>query len=77
MNGDFFDRLDAELSALTGDGAHLARGEREHRRWSRLMRRGAVSALVTVALAATLVSEFPSTASGHARVAQVAKGDRL
>lgn len=77
MPGDFFDRLDAELAELTRQGAHLTAGEREHLRWSRLVRRGLVSALVAVAMAASLVSEFPATASGHALVAPAFKGDRL
>ena len=78
MSGDFFDRLDAELAELAHQGAHLTAGQRAHRRWSRLVRRGVVSALVAVALAASLVSEFPATASGHARVvAQAVNGTRL
>ena len=77
MSGDFFDRLDAQLAELTRQGAHLTADQRAHRRWSRLARRGVVSGLVAVALAASLVSEFPATASGHPAVAQGLKGDRL
>jgi len=70
MSSDFFDRLDAELAELTRQGAHLTAGDRVYRRAARLMRRGVVFALVAVALAAALVSEFPASASGRAQVAQ-------
>jgi hypothetical protein len=70
MRSDFFDRLDAELAELTRQGAHLTAGDRVYRRAGRLVRRGVVFALVVVALAAALVSEFPASASGHAQVAQ-------
>ncbi len=73
MSNDFFDRLDADLAELTRRGAHLTLAEHARRRWSRLARRGAVGALVTVALAASLASEFPGTASGRERVAQAAQ----
>lgn len=77
MGVDFFDRLDAELAKLTREGAHLSAAGRAHRRWSRLARRCAVSALVIVALAASLVSEFPATASGHPPATQALTGERL
>lgn len=64
---DYFDRLDGELATLTRRGAHLAVGDRALRRASRLLRRGVSFALVTVALATALVSEFPASASGHAQ----------
>jgi hypothetical protein len=69
MSHDFFDRLDAELGQLTRSGAHLAIGDRAYHRAGRLVRRAAMFALVAVALAAVLVSEFPGSASGHAPVA--------
>jgi membrane-associated PAP2 superfamily phosphatase len=69
MSRDFFDRLDAELAELTRHGAHLTVGDRVYRRAGRLLRRGVVFALVAVALAAALVSEFPASASGHAQMA--------
>lgn len=78
MSSDFFDRLDAELAELTRHGAHLtAAGDRVYRRAGRLVRRGVVFALVAVALAAALVSEFPGSASGHAQVAQTLTAQRL
>lgn len=77
MNGDFFDHLDAELAALTRAGAHLTESERGHRRWGRLLRRGMASTLLAVALAASLVSEFPASASGHAHIVPALTADRL
>jgi hypothetical protein len=77
VSGDLFDRLDAELAALTRRGAHLTTADRAHRRWALLLRRGLLSAVVILALAATLVSEFPATASGHGWAAQSQKGEQL
>jgi hypothetical protein len=77
MGGDFFDRLDSELAELTRQGAHLTVGGRAYRRAGRLVRRGLGFALVAVALAAALVSEFPASASGHAQEAQVLTTQRL
>lgn len=77
MGWDFFDRLDAELAALTRQGAHLTLAERVHRRAGRLVRRGAVFTLVVMALAAALVSEFPASASGHPQVARAVTLQRL
>ena len=77
MSRNFFDRLDAELAGLTRQGAHLAVGDRLYRRAGRLVRRGVVFALVAVALAAALVSEFPASASGHAHMAQALTAQRL
>jgi hypothetical protein len=77
MSADFFDRLDAELAELTRQGAHLSVGERVYPRVVRLVRRGLAFALVAVALAAALVSEFPASASGHAELAQATAALRL
>lgn len=77
MGSDFFDRLDAELAELTREGAHLTAGGLVSRRASRLVRRGVVFALVVVALAASLVSEFPATAGGHAQPAPARTAQRL
>jgi hypothetical protein len=77
MSGDFFDQLDAELAELTREGAHLCDEERGHRRRGRLLRRGVMSALVVVALAVSLVSEFPASASGHAWATWAPAADRL
>jgi hypothetical protein len=77
MSSDFFDRLDDELAQLTRQGAHLPAGDRLHRRAGRLIRRGMAFALVCVALAAALVSEFPASASGHAQVAQALTTQQL
>ena len=70
MSGDFFERLGTDLAGLTRQGAHLNRPRGAHRRLGRLIRRGAAIAGLTVALAVSLVSEFPASASGHAMVAQ-------
>lgn len=77
MTGDFFDQLDAELQELTRQGAHLAHGEPGHRRRGRLVRRGVLGALLIVALAVSLVSEFPGTASGHAQIVRPLVADRV
>jgi hypothetical protein len=77
MSRDFFDRLDADLADLTRQGAHLTVGDRAYRRASRLARRGVAFALLTVALAAALVSEFPASASGHAQIVRALTAQRL
>lgn len=77
MSCDFFDRLDVELAGLTRDGAHLEGGGRVYRRANRLLRRGVAVALLAVALAAALVSEFPASASGHVQVARAPTTQRL
>ncbi len=76
MSSDFFDRLDAELAGLTRQGAHLV-GHRTYRRASRVLRRSVAFGLMTLALAAALVSEFPGSASGHARMAQARTAQAL
>ncbi len=66
MNNDFFDRLEADLTGLTHRGTHLeAVGDRDRRRVAVLLRRGAVSLLLAVGLATSLVSEFPASAGGR------------
>lgn len=70
MSSDFFDRLDTELAELTRRGAHLIAADRAYRRMTRFVKRGVTFALVAMALAAALVSEFPASASGHPQVAQ-------
>ena len=71
MSGDFFDRLEAELGGLARQGAHLdGVAGRDRRRVVALIRRSAVIVVLAVALAASLVSEFPSSASGRAMAAQ-------
>lgn len=77
MRRDFFEQLDAELAELTWAGAHLDADGRARRQASRLVRRGAALALAIVALAASLVSEFPASASGHVQVAQRLAAPRL
>jgi hypothetical protein len=72
VSGDFFDRLEAELGGLTRQGAHLDRvAGRDRRRVVALIRRSAVIVILVVALAASLVGEFPASARGRALVAQV------
>jgi membrane-associated PAP2 superfamily phosphatase len=77
MSCDFFDRLDVELAELTRQGAHLAVGDHMYRRAGRAVRRGVVFALVAVALAAALVSEFPASASGHLLLVRAPTAQRL
>ena len=66
MSGDFFDRLELELATLAHDGAHLdRRASRTRRRIATLVRRGAAVVVLAVVLAASLLSEFPASATGH------------
>jgi hypothetical protein len=72
VSGDFFDRLEAELGDLARQGTHLdGVAGRDRRRVVALIRRCAVIVILVVALAASLVGEFPASASGRALVAQV------
>jgi hypothetical protein len=61
---DYFERLDSELAGLVRRAAHLeGSGARVHRcAW--LVRRAGLAVIVGLALAVTLISEFPSSASG-------------
>jgi hypothetical protein len=77
MRSDFFDELEGELADLTRQGAHLGGGEHSHRRHAQVVRRGVVGALLVVALAVSLVSEFPASASGHAQAARALIAVRL
>jgi len=71
VSGDFFERLEAELAGLARRGTHLdGVAGRDRRRVMTLIRRSAVIAVLAVALAASLVSEFPASASGRAMAAQ-------
>jgi hypothetical protein len=70
MNDSFFDRLEAELAGLARQGTHLEGAPgRNRRRAVALIRRGAVIMALAVVLAASLVSEFPASASGRAMAA--------
>ncbi len=71
MSRDFFARLEAELGGLTQAGRHLEPTARCRRRWLMLIRRAVASGALALALAASLDSEFPATASGRAPVAQM------
>jgi hypothetical protein len=72
VSGDFFDRLEAELGSLARQGTHLdGVAGRDRRLVVALIRRSAVIVVLAVVLAASLVSEFPASASGRAQVAQV------
>ncbi|HEX3802740.1 MAG TPA: hypothetical protein VHV75_07885 [Solirubrobacteraceae bacterium] len=71
MSGDFFDRLEAELGGLTRQGTHLDGAAGRNRRLVALIRHSVVIAVLAIVLAASLVSEFPASASGRAVVAQV------
>jgi hypothetical protein len=66
MSGDFFKELEAELGSLTQSGMHLDVATQGRRRLLMLARRAVVIIALAVALAASLDSEFPATASGHA-----------
>lgn len=67
MNVDFFTQLETELSGLTHEGVHLGDASaRQRRRVAVLARRGVAMVALALALAASLDSEFPATASGHA-----------
>lgn len=69
MNSDFFTQLEIELGGLTRQGMHLTDATaRGRRRLITLLRRGAAIIMLAVALAASLDSEFPATASGYAPV---------
>lgn len=72
MIEDFFDELERELTRRTREGAHLTNtAQARHVRGQR-MRRALVGGVTAVVLAASLVSEFPATASGHSRSADAA-----
>ena len=77
MHPDFFEQLDAELAGLTRAGAHLTAGGRTYGSTGRLVRRAVVLGAAVVALAASLVSEFPASASGHVQVVQSLTASRL
>jgi hypothetical protein len=62
MNDSFFDRLEAELAGLARQGTQLEGAPGRNRR-------GAVIMALAVVLAASLVSEFPASASGRAMAA--------
>ena len=71
MSGNFFDRLEGELAALTRDGSHLDELARRGRREALgLLRRATTCALLALALAVCLVGEFPAIARGHVQVTQ-------
>jgi hypothetical protein len=73
MSGNFFDKLELDLAALTREGTHLERSARNQRlRVVALIRRSAMIVILAVALAASVASEFPAVANGHGRVAQLA-----
>ena len=66
MSGDFFSELELELGDLTREGMHLSDdGARSRRRMLTLLRRGAAILTLAIALAASLVAEFPATAGGY------------
>jgi hypothetical protein len=75
MTPDFFDRLEAELGTLTRRGTHLgdATEAGRDRRLAALLRRGALIAALAVALAASLVAEFPASAGGRVLAARVSQ----
>jgi hypothetical protein len=72
MSRDFFTQLETQLGNLTHAGMHLdeTAGQRR-RRLIMLLRRAAVTVGLTIALAASLSSEFPATANGQPSAAHV------
>jgi hypothetical protein len=73
MSADFFDRLEAELGGLARQGTHLDRAAASDRRHVlALIRRGAAIVVLAVALAGSLISEFPASANGRAMTASAA-----
>jgi hypothetical protein len=63
-NDDYFERLDSELAALIRRAAHLEGGSARVHRYAWLARRATLAVIVGLALAVTLISEFPSSANG-------------
>ena len=63
-NGDYFDRLDSELAGLIRRAEHLEGPGARARRCAWLARRATLAVIVGLALAVTLISEFPSSADG-------------
>jgi hypothetical protein len=61
---DYFERLDDELSELIRRAAHLDGPGARVQRCTWLARRVTLAVVVGLALAVTLISEFPSSASG-------------
>lgn len=59
MSEDYFTRLNVELAACTRRGAHLSSSPR------RLARRAATVSLVAIAVAVSLATEFPASATGR------------
>lgn len=70
MTPDFFTQLEAELGSLTQAGMHLETGH-GRRRVILLIRRAVTIVSLALALAASLDSEFPSTATGAGLAAHV------
>jgi len=63
-NDDYFERLDAELASLVRRAAHLEGSGARLYRCAWLARRATLAVMVGLAIAVTLISEFPSSASG-------------
>ncbi len=61
---DYFERLDSELAGLVRRAAHLEGPGARMRRCAWIARRATLALIVVVTLAVTLISEFPSSASG-------------
>jgi hypothetical protein len=66
MSGGFLDRLEGELAGLVRNGAHLDDATSHRQRAGALIRRTALLVTLVMVLAASLVSEFPASATGHA-----------
>lgn len=65
MTGDgYFERLDSELSELVRRAAHLDGASAHARRCAWVARRATLALILGLALAVTLISEFPASASG-------------
>ena len=70
MSGDFFSELELELGGLTREGMHLSDdAARSRHRLLTVLRRGAAILTLAIALAASLVGEFPASAGGYTTAA--------
>jgi hypothetical protein len=70
MNGNFFDRLETELTDIARRGSHLDGAARGRRHAVAAVRHTVLMGVLALALAATLVSGFPASANGRAQVAR-------
>jgi hypothetical protein len=65
VSNDFFDRLEIDLVSMVRDGRHLSPAQQHDRRRMLLIKRVLLLAVLVIALAASLASEFPASANGR------------